>query len=386
MRRPGRALGAVVVAALLTALAPAPGRAAPVSGDVRVAVVTGARTVDLGGGPLAVRDLAGRSLLTAAPTWLRIAPGPRGGLELRVASARPRSIAATGVRVVAAGGRPVRVGARDYPGTVEILREGAGLVAVNELPVEEYLPGVVRAEAGESMPFEMLKAQAVVARTYAAYHRELNAGKPYHLLATTAHQQYAGAVSPASAARLSVEATRGQVLRWEGALFPAFYHTDSGGHTEDPRAVYETPGMPALPPVVVPFASGSAHQEWTLELDLGDLAARLRRGGISVGRVLALDILDRSTSGRAMRIAVRGPRDSAVLAGNEFRRLVGYDVLKSTLFDLAVHGATARFTGRGYGHGIGMDQARARTMADLAYQAPDILAYFYPGAVLSAPR
>jgi stage II sporulation protein D len=384
---PRRPLGWPLAASLVLACAlgiatPAP--AAP--DDIRVAVVDGARGVEIGGGPLAIRDAAGRPLLGGTPTWLRIAPGRKGGLEVRAGSLRARAVRGAMVRIAPAGARLLRVNKRDYPGAVEIVRSGAGLLVVNELPLEEYLPGVIKAEAGEAMPLEMLKAQAVVARTYAAYHRALNAGKRYHLGASTAHQQYAGAVGPASPARHAAEETRGQVLLWEGALFPAFYHTDSGGYTEDPRVVYDTPRMPALKPVVVDFPSGSSHREWILEMGRGDLAGRLRRGGVSVGGIAALEIVERSISLRASRIAVRGTRATAVLAGNEFRRLVGYDVLKSTLFDVVLDGPTARFSGRGYGHGIGLDQARAKTMADLAYQAADILVYFYPGAVLSGLR
>src|SRR5439155_335710 len=82
---------------------------------------------------------------------------------------------------------------------------------------------------------EALRAQAVVARTYAAYQRQISAGKPYQIVASTAHQVFAGRVSPASPAWNAVQDTAGQVLRWEGELFPAFYHSESGGYTEDPR-------------------------------------------------------------------------------------------------------------------------------------------------------
>ena len=69
-----------------------------------------------------------------------------------------------------------------------------GLTVVNQIPLEDYLVGAVKAEAGDKMPIEMLKAQAIVARTYAAYHRRLNAEKTYHLVASTLNQQYVGRV------------------------------------------------------------------------------------------------------------------------------------------------------------------------------------------------
>jgi stage II sporulation protein D len=350
-------------------------------GTIRVGLGEGLRTLEVGGGPLAVQDLAGRPLLRETPSWLRVAP-VNGSVEVRGAAIRGRR--ANGFRLVPVDGRSLRVAGRHYPGVVEIVRGGDGLLVVNELPLEEYVVGAVKAEAGEKMPLEMLKAQAVVARTYAAYHRRLNAGKPCHLMATTAHQQYAGAVAAGSPVWTAVLETAGQVLLWDGDLFPAFYHTDSGGHTEDPRAVFAAGNMPALRPVRVEFASDSPHHEWTLEVPLGALAARLRQGGVAVGSIERLEVLERSASLRVARIAVHGNRGSVVLRGNDFRRMVGYDTLKSTLFAVAVDGRSARFAGRGYGHGVGMDQSTAKTMAELGYPAQQILEYYYPGATLAA--
>jgi stage II sporulation protein D len=259
-----------------------------------------------------------------------------------------------------------------------------GLIVVNQLPLEEYLVGAVKAEAGDKMPIEMLKAQAIVARTYAAYHRRLNVAKPYHIVSGTANQQYAGLVKADSPAWAAVLDTEGQVLLWEGDLFPAFYHTDSGGHTEDPRAVFAASNMPALPPVRVEFPSHSPHHVWNLYVGLAELAASLKRGGVSVGAVTGLRVLERSASLRVARISVMGTRGSATLRGNDFRRLVGYDTLKSTLFAVSVDGSHARFAGRGYGHGVGLDQWSAKTMAEQGYTASQIVRYYYPGATLSS--
>ena len=75
------------------------------------------------------------------------------------------------------------------------------------------------------------------------------------------------ASSPAWAA---VQETRGQVLHWEGELFPAFYHTNSGGYTEDPRTVFAARNMPGLRPVVCHFAAGSPHFQWQLDVRLAE--------------------------------------------------------------------------------------------------------------------
>jgi stage II sporulation protein D len=336
------------------------------------------RTVEVGGGPMVVTGPGGQLLHGETPTWLR-ATRRNGGIEVQGRSAGS-------VRLTQASGGFLRVNKREYPGVIELLPSGDGLVVVNELPFEDYLAGAVKAEAGDRMPIEMLKAQAIVARTYAAYHRQLNGGKPYHLVASTAHQQYLGRVPGDSPVWAAVRETQGQVILWQGALFPAFYHTDSGGYTEDPRVVFAAANMPALKPVRVAFPSDSPHHEWRLDLPLADLGSLLLKQGLSIGRIVALEVRERSTSLRVSSIAIRGLKGTAVLRGNELRRLVGYDTLKSTLFAVAVVGPFARFVGRGYGHGVGLDQWRAKTMADLGYDDRQILAYYYPGAVLSSLR
>ena len=342
--------------------------------NIRVAVLDGVRTVEIGG-PMIASDTAGRLLTGETPTWAR-------------ANARGRQIeilgrTAAAVRLTAVNGA-LRINKREYPGTIEIVPSGDNLVVINDLPLEDYLAGAVKAEAGDKMPMEMLKAQAIVARTYAAYHRQLNEAKPYHIVASTAHQQYVGRVAGESPAWRAVRETEGRVMLLNGALFPAFYHTDSGGHTEDPRVVFGTANMPALKPVRVDFASDSPHHEWRLDVPLAELGAMLLKQGISVGRVVALEVLERSSSARVTYIAVRGLKGTVTLKGNDLRKLVGYDTLKSTLFAVAVVGPMAHFAGRGYGHGIGLDQWRAKTMADLGYDASQILEYYYPGAVLSS--
>ena len=335
-----------------------------------------ARVVEVGGSAIQVDDLGGQPVLPHAPSWIRVIQ--RDGV-VEVSGRR-----APGLRLRAVGGAGLRMNSREYTGVIEIRRSDDSLLVVNELPLEAYLAGVLKAEASEQWGMEMLKAQAIVARSYAAYHRQLNQAKPYHIVASTAHQQYAGRVAPDSPIWTAVRETDGQVLLWEGQLFPAFYHTDSGGHTEDPRLVFARNNLPALPAVRVEFFSGSPYFYWTLDLGLSELAAVLKKGGISVGAITRLEVVERSPSLRVSRLVVHGNRGSATLRGNDFRRLIGYDTLKSTLFAVAVDGETAHFAGRGYGHGAGMDQWGAKAMAEQGYTARQILEYYYPGATFSA--
>jgi stage II sporulation protein D len=240
---------------------------------------------------------------------------------------------------------------------------------------------VLRAESNERWPIETLKAQAVASRTYAAYQRTISGTRPFHILASVAHQMYAGRVVSESPAWIAVRETAGQVLHWEGELFPAFYHTESGGWTEDPRTVFAARNMPGLKAVRCEFSAGSPHYYWQLDLRLADLSEVLRRNDVGVGAVTAVDVAERTPSLRAVTLLVRGTQGTVRVRGNDLRRMVGYDTLKSTLFAVAVDGEFARFSGRGYGHGVGLCQWGAKGMAEQGYNARQILEFYYPGAM-----
>jgi stage II sporulation protein D len=183
-----------------------------------------------------------------------------------------------------------------------------------------------------------------------------------------------------------VRETAGQVLLWEGEVFPAFYHTESGGYTEDPRTVFAARNMPALLPVACPFSANSPHFYWRLDVRLADLGDALRRGGVDVGQVRSVVVAERTMSLRAMTVSVAGTRATAQIRGNDFRRMLGYDTFKSTLFAVAVDGDVARFSGRGYGHGVGMCQWGAKGMAERGFTARQILGFYYPGTTFGTLR
>ncbi len=356
----------------------------PPSITIRVALAERAPTVELRGFQLEIVELGpcqgcpsepSRAEVVRAQVWradvLRAVPSG-AGVDLDGRRAQ-------GFRVV---GDRIRWNGRDYGGFIELIRNGDGVAIVNEVALEDYVAGVLRAEAGERWPAEALRAQAIAARTYGAYHRILGASKPYHLVASIAHQQYAGRVGSSSPVWAAASETAGQVLLWEGELFPAFYHTESGGFTEDPRAVFAARNMPALKAVRCEFSIGSPHFYWTLDLKLSDLTEALRRHEVPVGTVTALEVVERTPSLRATWVMVQGNRGRVRLRGNDLRRMVGYDVLKSTLFAVAVHGDTAQFAGRGYGHGVGLCQWGAKGMAEQGYVARQILEFYYPGTTL----
>src|SRR6185369_11095379 len=121
LRHVVRVLGLLL--AVAAALAPGPALAA---GDIRVAIADGLRTVEVGGGPMMVSDLAGRSVVNDSPTWLR-ATLKNGVIE--VAGRRVE-----GLRLAPADVGSLRTNNREYPGALEIVKSGDGLTVINELP------------------------------------------------------------------------------------------------------------------------------------------------------------------------------------------------------------------------------------------------------------
>jgi stage II sporulation protein D len=169
-------------------------------------------------------------------------------------------------------------------------------------------------------------------------------------------------------------------------VFPTFYHSDSGGFTEPPQLVFSGDGVPPLPGVRDEFAVDSPNYAWSFTLPLPTIADRLRQGGLDVGEVTNLTVLERSASLRVTRLAVQHTRGTATLKGTDFRRLIGYDVLKSTLFVPVVVDGTVRFEGRGWGHGAGLSQFGAKGMGDRGYGYREILAHYYPGCGLQTVK
>ncbi len=357
---------------------------------VRVALGEGLRFVDVAAADLVtVLDVGARRPLFGLPGGRVIRVTPAGtGLEVTAVgvAAERRRLAMPGVRLETRRG-PIRVGTRDYAGAVEIWRAGEGLLLINELALEEYIAGTVRAEASEKWPLPTLRALAVVARTYAVFHQQRNAVKPYHIVASSQHQNYTGLVHDGSPAWEATRDTAGQVLSWEGNVFPAFYHSDSGGFTEPPQLVFSGEGLPPFPGVRDEFSLESPNYAWTITLPLAAIGERLRQAGLDVGTITGLSVLERSPSLRVLKMAVEHSRGTSTLRGADFRRMIGYDVLRSTLFvPVLGRDGLVRFEGRGWGHGVGLSQFGAKGMAERGYTYVQILEHYYPGAVLATLR
>lgn len=273
-------------------------------------------------------------------------------------------------------GLAIRVDGRGFRGNMTLSAETKGLRVINHLPIEQYLYGVVPREMPATWPREALMAQAVAARTYALYIRSKSRDKDYHVVATTASQVYGGYDSEIAATNGAVDVTRGQVITHDGKLIVAYFHSNSGGHTEDAENVWSA-DLPYLKGIPDRYSQNTPGGSWDCLLTPGDLKDRLNRYGLNVGRVRKLEMLGRSPAGRALKIRVITDSGDYVLKSNAFRIKVGATRLKSLLLDIEIQEDGVLLKGKGYGHGVGMSQWGARVMAQEGFDYREILKHYY---------
>jgi len=271
----------------------------------------------------------------------------------------------------------LQVGGRVYRGRLELLPANGALLVVNLVELEDYIQGVVKEEVPAAWPAEAIKAMAITARTYAVYNMEQQAGSPFHVRSTTASQVYGGATGEDPRATWAVQATQGQILTFAGRPICAFYHSCSGGATEDAPDIFG-PEFDMIVGVEDPFSQACPHALWVERMTPPQLERELTRAGYQVGRVTGLQELVRSRSGRILQIGVQHGLGTLVLEGRRFREAVGNELIRSMDFELRSDPGGFTFVGRGWGHGVGLSQWGAKGMADLAYDHRQILKFYYP--------
>ncbi len=267
-----------------------------------------------------------------------------------------------------------RLDGRAYRGGVRLLAQGGRLLVVNLVLLEDYLLGVLPAEMPEGFPQEALKAQAVVARTFAV--NRLNPRAAYDLCASEICQVYLGLGVETPKHTEAVRATRGKVLSYQGRAISALYHADSGGMTAGSEEVFQK-ALPYLRPRPDPYARGPKGQ-WRLSVSPERAAAALRAMGRTPQAGSLGDspvVLERSASGRVWRLRLLGVE----VQGPEAQRLVRNLGLPSALVEF--RGWQAE--GRGAGHGVGLSQWGAKGMAEAGYGYREILGHYFPGTFLS---
>lgn len=269
------------------------------------------------------------------------------------------------------------------------------LTAINVLPMEEYLYGVVSAEMGNAglNEIEALKAQAVAARTYAINHLGSYEAQGFDVLGTVQSQAYYGTDRETAPARYAVDATKGQVMVYGGEIPSTVYHSNAGGHTafaEEVWGVY-SPILRGQSETIFSRSGGRERvlgvdklgYSWEVTLqkkDLDELAARLDFAGAAIRDIV---VEARGKSGRVTQLRVETSVGDAVLFRDKIRQILGgARMLQSTKFHLekrfhndSLMSVTIR--GFGYGHGLGMSQAGAIDLAAEGWKYQEILGRYY---------
>jgi stage II sporulation protein D len=275
---------------------------------------------------------------------------------------------------------------------------------IARLSFETYLGGVVAAELGvqDADLLEALKAQAVIARTYAMKNLGRNRQQGFDLLATVSDQRYDGVSGETPGAWRALRDTQGQVVTWQGAPIDAFFHSTCGGRTASGAEVFTFADRPYLrsvsdlDPSGQAWCRGSPRFRWEQTWDAQALTAALQRGGMHLSAdeaasVRSIEATDRSPSGRVTRLRVRLRGRDVILDGsNAVRRALpppDLDLLRSATFTLTTRNDGERIgqlaiEGSGSGHGVGLCQwgAIGRARAGQGFTA--ILAAYYPGTQL----
>jgi stage II sporulation protein D len=230
---------------------------------------------------------------------------------------------------VSRGGKPVRLlgaaiqgvtsgryrGSLDfYPGSL------GGVTAINALPIDDYVQGVVPGEVPASWDDDVLRAQAVTARTYALSTRKT--GDIFDQYPDTRSQMYKGVDSETAATNAAVKRTAGQIVTYDGEPATTFYFSTSGGRTENIENSW--PGSspkPWLESMTDPYDSISPKHRWTVRFSNARLGALLG----SPGTLRQVKVLSRGVSPRIVRARIVGSNGSTILTGPQIRARLGLD-------------------------------------------------------------
>jgi stage II sporulation protein D len=259
-------------------------------------------------------------VVDARGTSRRLKPGRQTIVAARLSKLRPP------LRYVP-GAAPLLLDGSAYRGALIVHRRAGKLTVVNRLPLDRYLRGVVPWEMPDDWHPQALRAQAVVARSYAL--ATLKPGALFDLYSDTRSQVYGGIEAEAVPTNRAIGATAGRVLLWNGRVATTFYHSTSGGQTVSigeawPRA---TP-VPYLVSVADPHDRLSKHHRW------GPVRLTPAEVGRRLGAPAVRDLLvARGPSGRAAAVTLRGRNGARRIPSQDFRRALD---LRSTWFNVRV--------------------------------------------------
>lgn len=373
----------LALAAALTVAAVAgagPGLAAEAGPSVRILLLERAASVRVTvQGPCRVSSLSKPLPPTVmkAVRWQEVRPSPQGLQVGRTAFATDR------LRLAPTESPTITVNGVKRRGALLMTRRADGqLLVTNEVPLEDYLKGVVPREVDARWPMETLKAQAIVARTFTLRQVADRAGHDFDV--TPTWPQLSGGLSDERPrATEAVQATRGLVLTTGSHPLLTYYHTVCGGRTEDAEAVWPAVRSPSLRSVECPYCRGAPRFHWLLVVSDETLTTALAPHGVPRGLVTDIQLGPRNRSGRvATMTVVSADGATTTIPVLQVRAALGPNRWRSTHFTVRPDDGRWVVEGFGWGHGVGLCQWGAARLGQRKWTAPAILEFYYPGAEL----
>ena len=276
--------------------------------------------------------------------------------------------------------------------TIKLLHAETG--EVEEIGIDNYLLGVVSSEMPANFEIEALKAQAVVARTYTIY--KITSGKK-HENADICDDSNCCQAWSAKEERLNrwnendresnwkkieeaVNSTKGKIVTYGGKPINAFFHSNSGGITDTATNVWGGSNYPYLQ--AVETSGEDAYSQYNSEVTVtkDEFISKIKEYHsdfeIDFSIENQIEVLE-YTDGQRVKTIKIGNLD---LSGVEVRKIFG---LKSAKFEISVEGENVKFSVIGYGHGVGMSQTGADSMAKQGYNYEEIIKHFYSGVEIT---
>lgn len=261
--------------------------------------------------------------------------------------------------------------ARSYDGDLKVTVVGGNLKAENYVDVNDYLSGVVESEAGPRAPYEFYKTQAIISRTY-LYEKIWREGiDKYNLVDDVSHQVYLNRSHRNNLIRQAVAHTTDLIIiDSTNTPITAVFHSNSGGQTVNSEDVWLS-STPYLKSVVDTFSNKQRNSVWHDTVSVDRWIKYLKNNGIKINSEKARqDNLSYNPTSRDK--FYRYMTDTIPL--KKIRTDFGF---KSTWFSIKQRGNVLEFTGRGYGHGVGLSQEGAMEMARRNYSFVDIINFYY---------
>ena len=264
---------------------------------------------------------------------------------------------------------------KQIPSSLAIVATARGMHVLARLSLEDYLTGVVASEMPTGWPKEALKAQAVAARSYFLAAKKIGQYKQFDVESSIMDQVYNYENSKNKRVRRAVVQTANQVLKVKRSVLKAHFHSNCGGQTISPKLVWGI-GRNAG---TIGRCPAKSHFHWKKTISAADLRNKISKTGRNVGQILSLRATKRDRK-RVIEVEVLTTGKRLVFSGHEFRKLIGFSQLKSTLFKIDRSEKQWLIRGQGYGHGVGLCQWGTKSLAERGMGYRRILSYYYPKA------